>query len=78
MKNKKKTSREVASIAGKILRSKSTKMNEKKLAGSALSQRNKNRETGLLLKALVSRTLKNEKEKLNLKRIAGSLLTQCK
>jgi len=74
--NTKKTSKEIASLASEILRDSNSSATAKTLAGSALSQVNKNNQTGADLEALASKVLDSNKYNEQTKSLAGSILSQ--
>lgn len=74
--NKKVTSKEVSSQAGKILHSHSASQTAKSLAASALSQRQKGNQTGSQMEDLASKVLSSSKYSCETKAIAGSVLAQ--
>ena len=76
MKNSKKTSQSVASIASEVLRDNASSIISKKLAASALSQVNKSNQTGSELEDMASKVLKSEKYSKKTKKLAGSILSQ--
>lgn len=76
MSNKKKTSNDVASLASKVLSDPNASETAKKLAGSALSQKDKTKQTGAELEDLASKVLKSEKYNDTTKELAGSVLSQ--
>ena len=74
--NKKVTSKQVSSIAGKVLHSTSASQTAKSLAASALSQRQKGNQTGSQIEDLASKVLSSPKYSHETKIIAGSVLSQ--
>lgn len=76
MANKKNTSNSLASAAAKVLANPSSSANEKKLAGSALSQVNKGNQTSKELEKVASKVLDNPKSSETAKKLAGSVLSQ--
>ena len=74
--NKKVTSKQVSSKAGKILHSNSASQTAKSLAASALSQRQKGNQTGSQMENLASKVLSSSKYSRETKTIAGSVLAQ--
>ena len=76
MANRKDTSKDIASLAAKTLVDKNSSEIAKKLAGSALSQSDKNKQTGSELEDIASKVLKSEKYSDDTKRLAGSVLSQ--
>ena len=75
---KKKSSKQVASEAARILRNENASATAKKLAGSVLSQANRSKDTGAELEDLASRVLKSPKYSEETKTLAGSVLSQSK
>jgi hypothetical protein len=75
-KNKKQTSKSVASQAAKILKDKSASKTAKRLAGSALAQSSNNKQTGSELEDLASKVIQSDKFSDNTKSLAGSVLSQ--
>ncbi len=76
MANRKDTSKDIASLAAKILVDKNSSEIAKRLAGSALSQSDKNKQTGSELEDIASKVLKSEKYSDETKSLAGSVLSQ--
>ncbi len=74
--NKKVTSKQVSSLAGKVLHSSSASKTAKLLAASALSQRQKGNQTGSQMEDLASKVLVSSKYSHETKVIAGSVLAQ--
>lgn len=74
--NNKKTSKPIASLASEILRNPSSSATAKTLAGSALSQVNKNNQTGSQLESIASKVLESTKYNEQTKSLAGSILSQ--
>jgi len=74
--NKKVTSKQVSSLAGKVLHSSSASQTAKSLAASALSQRQKGNQTGSQMEDLASKVLSRSKYSRETKVIAGSVLAQ--
>ncbi|MDR0547965.1 MAG: hypothetical protein LBI10_00910 [Deltaproteobacteria bacterium] len=75
-KNTKKTSHEIASLASQTLSDPLATPEEKKLAGSALSQANTDKETSLELEQLASSVLHDPKSSPRAKKLAGSVMAQ--
>jgi hypothetical protein len=75
-KNTKKTSKNVASQAAKILNDEKSSKTAKKLAGSALAQVDKDKQTSAELEDLASKVLKSDKYSKETKELAGSVLSQ--
>ena len=76
MSNKKVTSPKIASLAAKILHDESASAIAKQLAGSALSQVNKQNETGIAMETIASNVLSSHKYSAETKELAGSILSQ--
>jgi hypothetical protein len=76
MTNKKKTSKNVASLAAKILNDPNSSKIAKELAGSALSQVNRTNQTGSEMEDKASRVLKSNKYSEDTKSLAASVLSQ--
>jgi len=77
--NKKTTSESLASLASEVLRDNNSSNIQKTLAGSVLSQRDKNKQTGSELEEKASEVLRSEKYNSIAKQLAASLLSQsCK
>jgi hypothetical protein len=74
--NNKKTSKSVASLASETLKNNNSSEIAKKLAGSALSQVNKNNQTGSELESIASKVLDSPKYSEQTKTLAGSILSQ--
>lgn len=74
--NKKITSKQVSSLAGKVLHSSSASQTAKSLAASVLSQRQKGNQTGSQMEDLASKVLSSSKYSHETKTIAGSVLAQ--
>ncbi len=75
MKNNKQTSKSVATQAAQILKDPSASQTAKRLAGSALSQRDRSNQTGAELEDLASRVLDSSKYNQDTKALAGSVLS---
>lgn len=75
-KNSKTTSKNVASIAAQVLKNDDASNIQKKLAGSALSQRNSSNQTGAEMESIASKVLKSEKYSETTKELAASILSQ--
>lgn len=75
-KNNKTTSKEIASLASKILTNENSSKTAKKLAGSALSQINKGNQTGAEMEEKASNVLKSGKYSDDTKSLAASILSQ--
>lgn len=76
MANKKVTSNKLARTASKVLTNPNSSEIAKKLAGSALSQKTKSRETGKEMETIASKVLKSEKYNETTKELAASILSQ--
>lgn len=76
MTNNKTTSDKIASLASHILTDNNASATAKSLAGSALSQVNKENQTGKNLEHLASVVLKSDKYSNETKELAGSILSQ--
>lgn len=76
MSNKKVTSRALASIAAHTLSNSSSSSIAKQLAGSVLSQVNKENETGKSMETIASNVLKSDKYSETTKQLAASILSQ--
>jgi hypothetical protein len=74
--NTKRTSKDVASLASKIMKDESASKIQKVLAGSALSQRNKANQTGAEMEEIASKALRSNKYNDITKELAGSVLAQ--
>ncbi|MBQ7884012.1 MAG: hypothetical protein IJ320_06640 [Phascolarctobacterium sp.] len=74
----KKSGKEMASFAAKILRAKDSSNIQKELAGSVLSQRNTNKVTGKDMESKASNVLNSDKYSKVTKSLAGSVLSQSK
>lgn len=74
--NRKITSPSVASDAARILSDPDASATARRLAGSALSQREGSRQTGSEIEDLASRVLDSAKYSPETKSIAGSVLSQ--
>jgi hypothetical protein len=74
--NKKKTSQNMASQAGKILQNPNSSQTAKKLAASALSQTISEKQTGANLETLASKVIQSSKYSEETKSIAASVLSQ--
>ena len=75
-KNKKQTSKDVASNASKILSDPNSSKTAKSLAASALSQFKTKNQTGAEIEELASTVLRSPKYSDETKELAGSVLTQ--
>jgi len=75
-KNKKQTSKEIASKAAKILTDPNASKIQKELAGSAMSQANTGNQTGAEMETKASKVLKSIKYSKETKEIAATVLSQ--
>ena len=75
-KNTKTTSPQIAKLASETLTNKNSSKIAKELAGSALSQVNKDNQTGAKLEEKASNVLKSEKYSEETKQLAASILSQ--
>ncbi|MCP3957374.1 MAG: hypothetical protein GY719_05940 [bacterium] len=73
---KKKSSKQVASEAARVLQDRSASATTKRLAGSVLSQADRSKDTGAELEDLASKVLKSPKYSEETKTLAGSVLSQ--
>ena len=76
MANKKVTSDKIATLASKVLTNQNSSEIAKKLAASALSQKNKTHETGKEMETIASNVMKSEKYSETTKELAASILSQ--
>lgn len=76
VKNTKQTSSEIAKLAAKVLKDKSSSQIKKRLAASALAQSNNEKQTGDELEDLASAVLRSNKYSAETKKLAGSVLSQ--
>jgi hypothetical protein len=74
--NRKGTSTKVASLAADTLFKPGSSQIARKLAGSALSQSNTNRQTGAKIEDLASKVLRSGRYSERTKALAGSVLSQ--
>ena len=74
--NRKGTSTKVASLAADTLFKPGSSQIARKLAGSALSQSNTNRQTGAKIEDLASKVLRSGRYSERTKVLAGSVLSQ--
>ena len=74
--NRKGTSTKVASLAADTLFKPGSSQIARKLAGSALSQSNTNRQTGAKIEDLASKVLRSGRYSVRTKALAGSVLSQ--
>ena len=74
--NRKRTSKEVSSLAGQVLQDPGASKIQKQLAGAALSQRSPEKQTGSLLEDLASKVLSSPKYNDVTKTLAGTVLSQ--
>lgn len=75
-KNTKRTSCTVASLAAKTLKNVNSSKIAKELAGSALSQKSTNNQTGSDMENKASKVLQSEKYSDDTKTLAASILSQ--
>jgi methyl-accepting chemotaxis protein len=75
-RNSKVTSKQVATLAAETLQSNSTSHTAKRLAASALSQRDSAKQTGAEMESLASKVLQSEKFAESTKVLAASVLAQ--
>lgn len=76
MKNTKKTSKDLASKAAKILKDPSASKISKRLAGAALSQSGTSKQTSGEMESIASMVAKSPKYSSETKSLAGSVLSQ--
>jgi len=74
--NKKVTSSKMASAAARILQDENSSNIAKQLAGSVLSQVNRQNETGKDMEAIASAVLRSEKYSDETKSLAASIVSQ--
>lgn len=74
--NKKVTSERISSLASQILNDDNSSKTAKTLAGSALSQAEKGKQTGSKVEDLASKVLQSPKYSDKTKSLAGSVLSQ--
>ena len=74
--NKKVTTDEVASIAAKVLKNPRASAIQKKLAASALSQKEGKKQSGAELEDIAAKVLRSKKYSALTKKLAGSVLSQ--
>ncbi|MGD1929012.1 MAG: hypothetical protein ACFB12_08880 [Leptolyngbyaceae cyanobacterium] len=75
-KNKKASSNKISSQAAKTLSDANASAIQKKLAGSALSQSDSQKQTGSQMEETAAKVLKSPKYSADTKRLAGSVLSQ--
>ncbi len=75
-KNTKRTSSEIASLAGQVLQNPAASGIQKQLAGAALSQRSPAKQTGPQLEDIASKVLSSPKYSDLTKTLAGTVLSQ--
>lgn len=75
-KNKKVTSRKVASVAGKTLSDARASAVQRRLAGAALSQAVANRQTSGEMETVASNALDDPRSAERTKELAGAVLSQ--
>jgi hypothetical protein len=76
MENKKTTSERIASLAAKVLADDNSSTIAKQLAGSALAQVQKDKQTGSELEDIASQVLKSKKYSEDTRKLAASILSQ--
>lgn len=76
MANKETTSNRIAAIASNVLKDDNASKIAKKLAGSALSQKNPENQTGSEMEEIAAKVLQSEKYSEVTKELAGSILSQ--
>ncbi|MBU1386902.1 MAG: hypothetical protein KKE62_14180 [Proteobacteria bacterium] len=76
VRNKKKTSTKIASLASKTLQDKNASATAKKLAASALAQTQTNKQTGKEMETFASKILKSNKYSDETKTLAATVLAQ--
>ena len=76
MTNKKKTSKQIASLAAKTLNNSNASKIAKELAGSALSQAVRKNQTGSEMEDKASMVIKSNKYSDDTKSLAASVLSQ--
>lgn len=74
--NKKQTSRDITSLASKVLKDTQSSNIQKQLAGSALAQSNTNKQTGVSMEDKAFKILSSPKYNDTTKTLAGSILSQ--
>jgi len=74
--NKKKTSKQVASLAARTLQNQNSSAIAKKMAASALSQVNGSHQTGKAMETKASEILQSTKYSRETKKMAASILSQ--
>lgn len=72
----KKTSKSLASTAGKVMSNKGSSKIQRQLAGSALAQKGNSKETSERMEAVASKVMKSDKYSAATKSLAGSVLSQ--
>lgn len=75
-RNTKKTSKQIASLASKVLNDNTASKIAKELAGSALSQKQSNNQTGAEMEDKASKVLRSNKYSKETKKLAASVLSQ--
>lgn len=75
-KNTKQTSGRVGTLASETLQDKQASQVAKRLAASALAQRNGSKQTGAQMEDLASKVLKSDKYADSTKELAASVLSQ--
>ncbi|MBE7004741.1 MAG: hypothetical protein E7425_10785 [Ruminococcaceae bacterium] len=74
--NNKRSSKNLASTAAKILNNDNASKIQRSLAGGVLSQRNPNKQTGADMESKASKVLSSEKYSDTTKSLAASLVSQ--
>lgn len=75
-KNRKKSSKQKASLASKVMRDPKASKIEKSFAASVLSQASSDKETGEKMETRAAKALQSENSSEILKKLAGSLVSQ--
>lgn len=75
-KNRKVSSKKTVAKAAKVLTNKNSSSIQKSLAGSALSQANKGKQTGAQMETKASNVLRSSKYSQTTKSLAASVLSQ--
>ena len=76
MNNKKQSSKEVSSLAARVLLNANSSEIAKELAGSVLAQSRTTKQTGAEMEDIASKVLKSDKYSDETKTLAGSVLSQ--
>lgn len=74
--NSKQSSKDMSTLASKVLTKESSSDIQKKLAGSVLSQANKKNQSSSQLETVASKALVSSKYSSTTKQLAGSVLSQ--